>query len=319
MEHRLLVGIPALDESKTVATVVGRVPRSIPGVNRVDVLVVDDGSHDSTAAEAAAAGARVICHRRNRGLGASFRTSLGAARAGGHTILVTIDADGQFDAADIPSLVEPIVSGRADVVTCSRFLSSGSSFPLVKRLGNRLVASTVSSLCGLRIHDATCGFRAYGPLALEQISSFSRFTYTQEALIDLAWKGLDILEVPLPVRPSREHGKSRISSNLWRYAALSLGAMYSAAHDHMPWRFYGLPGLLLILAGLAMEIFVFVRWLLVSLITPFKGVAIAGLFLVVLGLLLLMVASLADTSSHTRHLLEDLIAADVRKNRGEDA
>jgi glycosyltransferase involved in cell wall biosynthesis len=315
MGLKLLVSIPALNEDATVGGVVRGVPRSLPGVDSVDIVVIDDGSTDSTAMEAASAGARVVSHGRNRGLGDAFRTSLGIARREGYDALVTLDADGQFDPSGVPLLVEPLVSGRADLVTCSRFLGQNRSTPFVKRTGNRLVARTVSSLCGVRIHDATCGFRAYGPSALEQLSSFSRFTYTQEALIDLAWKGLNILEVPLPVKPAREHGRSRISGNLWRYAALSLGAMYSAAHDHMPWRFYGLPGFAMVLAGLAMEAFVFGRWLMVSQVTPFKGVAIAGLFLVVLGTLLLIVASLADTSSHNRHLLEEIIAENVRKNR----
>jgi glycosyltransferase involved in cell wall biosynthesis len=318
MGLKLLVSLPAFNEAETVGEVVRAVPRSMPGVDSVDVVVVDDGSTDSTAEKAASAGARVIRHGRNRGLGDAFRTSLGIARKEGFGALVTIDADGQFDPAGIPVLVEPLAAGRADLVTCSRFLAPNRAVPGVKRLGNRLVAKTVSSLCGVKIHDATCGFRAYGPAALEQLSSFSRFTYTQEALIDLAWKGLNILEVSLPVGPKRRHGRSSISGNLWRYAALSLGAMYSAAHDHMPWRFYGLPGFALVLTGLFMESFVFVRWLLVSLVTPFKGVAIAGLFLVVLGMLLLVVASLADTSSHNRHLLEEIVAEDVRKNRRAD-
>ena len=315
MGLRLLVALPALDEAATVGGVVGAVPRSIPGIDSVDVLVVDDGSTDATAAEAASAGARVVSHGRNRGLGEAFRTALGIARREGYTVLVTLDADGQFDPSGIPALLEPVVSGSADLATCSRFIQPSSGMPVVKRLGNRLVARTVSSLCGVRIHDATCGFRAYGPAALELLSSFSRFTYTQEALIDLAWKGLTVREVSLPVKPRREHGRSRISGNLWRYAALSLGAMYSASHDHMPWRFYGLPGMAMILAGICMETFVFVRWLIVSAVTPFKGVAIAGFFLMVLGTLLLIVASLADTSSHNRHLLEEVIAEAVRKNR----
>ncbi len=318
---RLLVSIPALNEEPTIGAVVSAVPRSIPGIDEVVVMVVDDGSSDGTGAAAAAAGALVARHSRNRGLGEAFRTALRTARRQGFHYLVTIDGDGQFDPSGIPALLAPVASGAAEMATCSRFVHGAPSagMPLLKRLGNRVVASVVSRLSGVRVHDATCGFRAYGPSAIERLGSFSRFTYTQEALIDLAWKGFSIAEVPLPVRVSREHGRSRISNNLWRYAALSAGAIYSAAHDHMPWRFYGLPGLLLIIAGVLGEVFVFVHWLTTSAVTPYKGVAIAGLFMVVIGLLLLIVASLADTSSHNRHLLEEIIAEQTRRNRGEHA
>ncbi len=314
---RVLVAIPALNEEKTIGGVVSGVPGSIRGVSAVDVLVIDDGSSDSTARTALAAGAAVSRHTGNRGLGAAFRTALACARENGYDILVTVDGDGQFDPAGIPRLIEPLLEGRADMATCSRFMpgASPSDAPWIRRAGNRCIASIVNSLTGAGVHDATCGFRAYGPQALERLSSFSRFTYTQETLIDLAWKGMSIAEVALPVRGSREHGRSRISGNLARYALLSAGAIYSASHDHMPWKFYGLPGLFMIAAGLAGEAFVFLRWLSIGLVTPFKGVAITGLFLVVIGLLLTVMASLADSSSHSRHLVEEITAEKARERR----
>lgn len=316
---RVLVAIPAFNEEKTVGAVISGVPRTIPGVSCVDILVVDDGSSDSTAGVAAGAGARVCRHPGNRGLGAVFRTALAEAREGGYDVLATIDGDGQFDPSGVGDLLAPILAGGADMVTCSRFMpgSGGGRIPWVRRTGNRWVASMVNVLTGARVHDATCGFRAYGPSALEQLSSFSRFTYTQETLIDLAWKRMKIAELPLPVRATREHGRSSISGNIARYAALSLGAIYSASHDHMPWRFYGLPGLCMTAAGLATEAVLFVRWLSVGAVSPYKGVAITGLFLVVIGILLMIMASLADSSSHARHLLEEQTAERVRARRRE--
>lgn len=316
---RVLVAIPAFNEERTVGSVVSGVPRAIPGVSCVDILVLDDGSSDSTARVAASEGARVCRHPGNRGLGAVFRTALSEAREGGYDVLVTIDGDGQFDPAGIGALLEPILAGGADMVTCSRFMpgSGGGRAPWLRRAGNRWVARIVNSLTGARIHDATCGFRAYGPSALDQLSSFSRFTYTQETLIDLAWKRMKIAEKPLPVRGTREHGRSSISGNIARYAALSLAAIYSASHDHMPWRFYGLPGLCMITAGAVAEMLVFVRWLSLGVVTPYKGVAIAGLFLVVIGILLTIMASLADSSSHARHLIEEQTAVRVRARRRE--
>lgn len=314
---RVLVAVPALNEEKTIQAVVSGIPRTIPGAERIDVVVIDDGSTDSTADLALQAGARVIRHAGNRGLGAAFRSALSIARENGYDILVTIDGDGQFDPAGIGLMLQSVLDGTADLVTCSRFISGTApeGIPWIKRFGNRRVAGLVNRLAGADLHDATCGFRAYGPSALERLTSFSRFTYTQETMIDLAWKGMSIKEIALPVIARREYGRSRISGNLLRYAILSAGAMYSAAHDHMPWKFYGIPGLVMILGGLVAEAAVFTRWLMVALVTPFKGVAIAGLFLVVIGLLFAIMASLADSSSHNRHLLEELTTGSVRSRR----
>ena len=109
----LLVVIPALDEEKTVGSVIRGIPRDLPGVARVEVLVVDDGSRDRTGAEAEAAGARVVRHESPRGVGAAFGTALRHAIDDGADLVVSIDADGQFDPRDIPALIEPVCSGRS--------------------------------------------------------------------------------------------------------------------------------------------------------------------------------------------------------------
>ena len=117
---RLLVAIPALNEERTVAQVVRSIPREIPGVGRVDIIVIDDGSGDRTADRAAEAGAQVISHPANRGVGAAFQTTLRYAIECGADLIVTLDSDGQFDPQDIPRLIAPVVAGTADFSTASR-------------------------------------------------------------------------------------------------------------------------------------------------------------------------------------------------------
>mgnify|MGYP002394912205 CR=1 FL=1 len=318
--RKLLVALPALNEDATVASVVNGVPRELPGADRVDVMVVDDGSVDNTAAAARSAGAEVLRHGRNLGLGEAFRSALHYARERGYRWMVTLDADGQFSAEDIPLVAAPVLKGEADLSTASRFADPNltpQGLGRVKRWGNARVAKLVSSLSGVSLADATCGFRAYGPRAIERLSTFSRFTYTQEVLIDLASKGMRIREVPVEVLAQRPAGVSRISGNLWRYAALSLAAMYSVSHDHRPWRFYGIPALIMIVLGSLVEILIFGRWLAVGLVTPYKGAAIAGLFLITFGAIFGLFASLADTSSHNRRLSEGIMADRVRRRREE--
>lgn len=317
IDMRILIALPAFNEEATAGAVIDGIPDSISGACKPDVLLVDDGSTDDTAEIARQAGAIVISHGRNLGLGETFRTALSYTRENGYHILVTIDADGQFNPEHISALVEPVIKNRADLVTASRFsdIELIPKMPKLKIWGNRRVARLVSKLSGIQIKDATCGFRVYGPAALEKLSSFSRFTYTQEVIIDLASKGLSILEVPVKVLGERPVGSSRIASSIWRYAILSLAAMYSIAHDHRPWKFYGTPAVILMILGLAGDMFVLARWLITGRVTPFAGVAIGGLFLITFSVLLLLFASLADTASHNRHLLESVISENVRKNR----
>lgn len=312
----ILVAVPALNEETTIAGVLAGIPGEIAG-HRVSVLVVDDGSTDGTADLARAAGAFVISHGRNMGLGDAFRTMLGFARDRGYHFLATIDADGQFDPGHLPVLAAPVLSGQFDFATASRFADPSLTprMPPLKRMGNRWVAGLVSRLSGMTVKDATCGFRFYGPRALDKVSCLSRFTYTQEVVIDLAMKGMRIREVPLAIRGERASGKSRIAGNLWRYAALSTEAMYSVAHGHSPWRVYGGPALFLMGLGLLMDLFVFVHWLATGKVTPFAGVGIGGLFVITFGILLLLFASVADIGSSNRKLIENLLEAETRRKR----
>lgn len=117
----LMVALPALNEDRTIGEVIGRIPHNLPGIDSVEIFVVDDGSTDGTVAMAKAAGARVISHGRNMGVGAAFGTILEQARRTHPDYLVTIDADGQFAPESIPDLLRPIMSGEADFATASRF------------------------------------------------------------------------------------------------------------------------------------------------------------------------------------------------------
>ena len=313
---RLLVAVPALNEEVTLKGVISAVPRTA-GSLETDVLVVDDGSTDKTAQIARELGAQVVSHGTNMGLGTVFRTMVSYAREKGYSFMVTIDADGQFNPEDIHRLVKPVIENRADFTTASRFINEELTppMPLLKKWGNARVAKLVSRLAGMKIHDATCGFRAYGPDALERVSCFSRFTYTQEVIIDIARKGLRIKEIPLKIRGEREHGKSRIASNLLRYAHLSIEAMYSVAHGHSPWYFYGRPAFILVFTGIAFDLFVLVRWLLVGRISPYTAFGIGGLFLITFGILLVLFASIADISAANRKMLEEITAFETRRSR----
>lgn len=236
----LLVAIPCLNEEQTVARVVAAIPREIPGVASVQVLVIDDGSTDATAERAREAGAEVYSHPTNLGLGVSFRDAAEIAISRGADILVNIDGDGQFDPTDLPKLVLPIIAGKAHMVTASRFMDPKLTpkMPIIKRWGNRRVAGIVATLTGQRFHDVSCGFRALSRETLLRLNLFGSFTYTQECFMDCVFKNLTILEVPVAVRGVREFGTSRVAASIPRYAVRSLQIMLRAFISYRPFTLF---------------------------------------------------------------------------------
>src|SRR3954464_4867640 len=256
---KLVVTIPALNEDKTIYQVVSGIPRDIPGISQTEVIVINDGSTDNTAKEALRAGAIVVSLPGKGGLGHVFRTGLERAMRRGADVIVNIDGDGQFNPGDIRKLIAPILDDNADFVTCSRFSDPAlrPKMPIVKYYGNQWVTGIINWICGgTSFTDVSCGFRAFNREAAYRMTLFGRFTYTQECFIDLFSKGLRMAEVPLKVRGVREHGKSRIASNLFRYATNSAPIMLRAMRDIQPLKFFGGIAMLLFIPGMLISMFV---------------------------------------------------------------
>jgi glycosyltransferase involved in cell wall biosynthesis len=233
---RLLVIMPALNEAESIDGVIREIPKEIEGIDSIEVLVVDDGSTDNTAAVAREAGASVISLHVNMGLGVAMQTGIDEAVRRRVDFAVNIDSDGQFNPKDIPTLLEPLLQDRADFASASRFKDKSlvPTMPFVKRWGNWGMSRIVSWICGQSFADVSCGFRAYTRETMLQLVLSGDFTYTQESFILLAQRNRRIVEVPLSVRGVREKGKSRIASNLFRYAYRTTGIIYSCVRDFTP-------------------------------------------------------------------------------------
>ena len=195
---RLLVCMPALDEEQTVGQVIQGIPSHIPGIRLIDVLVVDDGSTDRTGERATEAGAVVLRHATPRGVGAAFHTALSHGIEHGADLIVSIDADGQFNPADIPALIAPVIAGEADFTTASRFKDPALTpdMPQIKIWGNRMMSRLVSRLTKEKFYDVSCGMRCYSRQAALRLDVQGQFTYTQEVFLNLAFKHLRIVERP---------------------------------------------------------------------------------------------------------------------------
>jgi glycosyltransferase involved in cell wall biosynthesis len=316
---RLLVAIPALNEEQTIAKVIQAIPRDIPGVGSVQVLVIDDGSVDRTAEQAAAAGAEVIHHARTRGVGAAFQSALAFGIQHEADLIVSIDGDGQFDPGDIPKLVEPVLSGQAEFVTASRFKdpSLTPQMPRMKLWGNRVMSSLVSRLAGQRFHDVSCGMRCYSRKAALSLNLLGSFTYTQEVFLNLAFKNTRIVEVPLAVRGQREHGKSRVARNLWRYAVNTLRIILRCYRDYRPMRFFGGVFVGLMVPAVGLGTFLLVHYFRTGSFSPHKWAGFTAAGLLVLGLMMLHVGVIGDMLNRHRIYLEELLYYGRRKAWGE--
>jgi glycosyltransferase involved in cell wall biosynthesis len=212
---KLVIQIPAWNEQATLPGTLADLPRSVPGFDAVEWLVVDDGSTDGTVAAARRGGAdQVLELGAHRGLAAAFAAGLRAALTAGADVVVNTDADHQYPGAGVARLVAPVLAGEADLVVGERHPHRLRHLRL-QRLGSAVVR--VAS--GTAVRDATSGFRAMSARAARSLEVTSSFTYTAETLIRAGRAGLRVAGVPVatnpPTRPSRLYGSP------WAYVGRS--------------------------------------------------------------------------------------------------
>ncbi len=210
MSRRVVAVVPAYDEEDAIAGVVDEIRAFDPAI---DVVVVDDGSRDSTADAAAAAGAIVVRLPFNLGIGAAVQTGFRYALEQGYDVAVRLDGDGQHDPAELPKLLGPLERGEADVVTGSRFRGDDGGYrpPLGRRLGITWFAKLVTLLSRQRVTDTTSGFQALNRPAIALFARDYPSDYPEvEATVLLLKHRLRLTEVPVEMR-ERETGSSSIT------------------------------------------------------------------------------------------------------------
>lgn len=251
---KLLVAIPCLNEEKNIGKVINDIRSSsvqtLPDLS-LEILVVDDGSTDKTGEEAAKAGATVISHTGNKGLGIAFQTALNYAARCQADIMVNMDGDGQFDPADIKRLITPIIRNECDVAMGSRFIDKKPimNMPKIKYWGNIGMAGIISHLCRNKFYDVSCGFRAYSKETILRSNFHGKYTYTQEAFIFYSTQNLKIQEIPVTVRYFTDR-KSRVAGNLFKYGKKTMGIILSLYRDYYPMRLFSTIAVLLLLVAI---------------------------------------------------------------------
>ena len=312
---KLIIQIPCLNERDHLGAAFADLPRQIPGVDRIEVLVIDDGSDDGTAEVAEALGAHhVLRFPRNRGLAAAYAAGLDACLRLGADIIVNTDADNQYPGADIARLVAPILAGRADIVIGDRQTDTIPHFSALKRLLQRWGSSVVRRASGTRVTDTTSGFRALSRRAAAALFVHNRFTYTLETIIQAGNAGLVLGEIKIRTNPERR--PSRLFRSIAAYVRRSGAVIVRAYATYWPVQTFGALAALLLAVGLALGArflyFYVTRYPAESGHTESLLVAVGA---VVLAFLVALIAVLGDLLAANRRLSEELL----RRHRLADA
>jgi glycosyltransferase involved in cell wall biosynthesis len=310
---KLIIQIPCLNEADHLPGTLAALPREIPGVDVIEVLIVDDGSCDDTSDVARRGGARhVVRHRGNRGLAAAFQSGVDLALRAGADIIVNTDADGQYVGEDICRLVAPVLSGEADVVIGDRGVRRNAHFGVSKRLLQRLGSSVVRRLSRTDVTDAVSGFRAMSREAAQRIFITTEFSYTTDMLIQAGRKRMRIVSVP--IRTNAATRDSRLFRSIPRFIVQTGVTMARAYTTYNPLHVFGGVGLILAFVGMIPML----RFLWFALHGDTAGhiqsLVIGGAVLV-LGAITFLLGILADLISANRKLAE----ATLEKLRGIEA
>ncbi len=301
---KLIVQIPCLNEEATLPQTLRSIPRTIAGVDVVEVLVVDDGSTDRTAEVAREHGAdHVVRFTRRKGLAAGFMAGLDAALRLGADIIVNTDADNQYPGEAIPRLLAPILSGQADMVVGDRGVQDVAHFSWTKRRLQRLGSWVVRKVSGTQIADATSGFRALTREAALRINIVSEFTYTLESIIQAGKKKLAIVHMPIQAQETRP---SRLFSSTWDYVKRSAATILRIYAMYEPLKVFVMLGSALLGAGLVLGLRYAWFWWQGDVRGHLQS-AILSVLLLILGFMTLQWGILADVIAANRKLIEDVL------------
>jgi glycosyltransferase involved in cell wall biosynthesis len=246
---KLIIQIPCYNEEATLGVALHALPRQVPGFDSVEWLIIDDGSQDGTVRVAREHRVdHLVRFTRNQGLAVAFMAGLDACLSAGADVIVNTDADNQYNAANIPDLVAPILAGRADLVIGARPIQSIGHFSPSKKLLQKFGSWVVRMASSTEVPDAPSGFRAISRKAAMELNVFSEFTYTLETIIQAGQKRMAIVSVPITVNADLR--PSRLIRSIPGYVARSTLVIARIFFTYKPFAVFGLFGALSFSSGL---------------------------------------------------------------------
>jgi glycosyltransferase involved in cell wall biosynthesis len=307
---KLVIQIPCYNEEESLPITLRSLPRALDGIESIEWLIIDDGSTDGTVRVAREHGVdQVVQHYHNQGLSRTFMTGLDACLRRGADIIVNTDADNQYDARDIPKLIQPILEGRAEIVIGDRHVSTIPHFSPLKKTFQRLGSFVVRKLSNTSVKDAPSGFRAIHRRAAMQLNVFNEYSYTIETIIQAGQKNMRVISVP--VRTNVDLRPSRLVKNIGSYIIRMLLIMGRIFVTYRPLRFFFFVGLLIMLPGVLLGLRFIWDMAIGGGGGNIQSLILAAVFLLA-GFFVILSGLLADLISVNRKLLEELRSRSLR-------
>lgn len=302
---KLIIQIPCFNEAKFLLETVKLLPKQIPGIDSIEVLIIDDGSNDDTVDTARKAGANhIVILPHHVGLAQAFASGLDASLRLGADIIVNTDADNQYQASDIPRLVQPIIRGDAELVIGDRGVANLEHFPAHKRLLQRLGSKIVSQAAGLDIPDATSGFRALTRELALRTNVLSTYSYTLETLIQAGAQRAKVTFIPVETNPKTR--PSRLMNSISNYLLHSSVTIMRSFTLYRPLRVFSIISLVLILAGTAIGIRFLVYYFSGMGSGNIQSLLLAAILLII-GFQTFLIGIVTDLISFNRKILEEVL------------
>jgi len=313
---KLIIQIPCFNEAETLSITLSALPRAVPGFDFVEWLIIDDGSQDETINVARSQGVdHIVRHLGNKGLARAFMTGLEASLRLGADVIVNTDADNQYNADDIPTIIQPILEHRAEIVVGARPIETIEHFSPIKKLLQSLGSWVVRVASRTDIPDAPSGFRAMSRAAAQKLMVFNDYTYTLETIIQAGQKNMAIVSVP--IRVNGDLRPSRLVKSIPSYIKRSIVTIIRIFVIYRPFRFFGTIGAVLFLAGILIGLRFLWDYFQGGGEGHIQSLILASVLLG-MGFQTLLVAFVADLLAANRKIVEDIrfkIACLGEKNR----
>lgn len=301
---KLIIQIPCFNEAETLEVTLNDLPKHIDGIDEIEYLIIDDGSHDNTAEVAKKWGVHyVVRFRRNKGLAKGFMAGLDACLKNGADIIVNTDADNQYCGADIETLVRPILDKKAHIVIGERPIDDTEHFTPLKKKLQHFGSWVVRKASNTTIPDAPSGFRAYSREAAMRINVINDYTYTLETIVQSGREKMAVMSVPIRTNP--ELRESRLFHSMWGYIKKSMLTIVRTYLMYRPLYFFFMLGSILALAGVGFFVRYFVFFCSGEGGGHLQSLILASTLLIV-GFQTIVVGLLGDVISANRKILQDV-------------